>query len=323
MIIEHFAYVLLVQYYSLHFMVSAKQHHNNEEKMLRRQTRRQMKSSANEDSLQPRTERIGVSLCALRTADMGPGQCCPGVDLHCYGCNPNLIALGIPCEDQELSKIGANINGRDCFCDSSCQDFRDCCSDHAATCPELTTKKTTSVSTTTAITTFSTTRKSKNTRPPTIDDESWIFDKLFQSLQNIIDEKFGFSTKYQNFIDRLENTRYYFLNAEHNCRFRKKPYVGEPNKGKVKNYDGIFEKIDNPNGDFNHRVNAIAQGFQKYIKSYYYSAQTTLTRQGCDGDSVTPKKKGIHFKTKRIGRKVAKLIKKIIRRRTHKKKKAF
>ena len=70
--------------------------------MLRRQSRRQMKSSANEGSLQPRTERIGVSLCALRTEDMGPGQCCPGVDLHCYGCNPNLIALGIPCEDQEL-----------------------------------------------------------------------------------------------------------------------------------------------------------------------------------------------------------------------------
>ena len=32
MIIEHFAYVLLVQYYSLQFMVSAKQHHKDEEK---------------------------------------------------------------------------------------------------------------------------------------------------------------------------------------------------------------------------------------------------------------------------------------------------
>ena len=222
-----------------------------------------------------------------------------------------------------MSKIGANINGRDCFCDSSCQDFRDCCSDHAETCPELTTKKT-SQQTTTAITTLSTTKKPKNTRPPTIKDESWIFDKLFESLQNIIDEKFGKSTKYQNFIDRLENTRFYFLNAEHNCRFNKerslekrfvinetirpftlgggsstlergpstfeggpstftgsffcselskKPYVGEPNKGKVKNYDGIFEKIENPEKEFTDRANAIAQGFQKYIKSYYYSAQ--------------------------------------------------
>ena len=122
--------------------------------------------------------------------------------------------------NRPLSKIGANINGRDCFCDSSCQDFRDCCSDHAETCPELTTKKT-SQQTTTAITTLSTTKKPKNTRPPTIKDESWIFDKLFESLQNIIDEKFGKSTKYQNFIDRLENTRFYFLNAEHNCRFNK------------------------------------------------------------------------------------------------------
>ena len=76
--------------------------YKSSKKILRRQSRRQMKSSANEGSLQPRTERIGVSLCALRTEDMGPGQCCPGVDLHCYGCNPNLIALGIPCEDQEL-----------------------------------------------------------------------------------------------------------------------------------------------------------------------------------------------------------------------------
>ena len=54
---------------------------------------------------------------------------------------------------------------------------------------------------------------------------------------------------------------------------KKKPYVGEPNKGKVKNYDGIFEKVDNPDGEFNHRANAIAQGFQRYVRSYYYSAQ--------------------------------------------------
>ena len=53
----------------------------------------------------------------------------------------------------------------------------------------------------------------------------------------------------------------------------KKPYVGEPNKGKVKNYDGIFEKIENPEKEFTDRANAVAQGFQKYIKSYYYSAQ--------------------------------------------------
>jgi len=41
----------------------------------------------------------------------------------------------------------------------------------------------------------------------------------------------------------------------------------------VKNYDGIFEKIENPEKEFTDRANAIAQGFQKYIKSYYYSAQ--------------------------------------------------
>ena len=124
-------------------------------------------------------------------------------------------------EDQELSKIGANINGRDCFCDSSCQDFRDCCSDHAQTCPELTTKKSTAIITTTAVTTISSTKKPKNTRPPKVVDESWIFDKLFESLQNIIDQKFGSSVKYQNFLARMENARYYFLNAEHNCRYNK------------------------------------------------------------------------------------------------------
>lgn len=71
-------------------------------------------------------DRHGTSLCSLRTDEMTPGQCCPGTDLQCYGCNPKLAQLGIECEDQAVRKLGTDIIGRDCFCDASCIVFRYC-----------------------------------------------------------------------------------------------------------------------------------------------------------------------------------------------------
>ena len=217
--------------------------------------------------LGPRAERIGVSLCALRTTDMGPGQCCPGVDLQCYGCNPNLLALGIQCEDQALSKLGTNIVGRDCFCDASCQDFRDCCSDHTETCPELTTLKPT-----TATTTTTTTTTAMKTREKII-DESWIFDKLFSILLEIINNKFANSDKLKRFLKKYEHLRKFYLNAEHNCRFNKRPYVGEEPDGSSTGFDAIFARLEKHNKlHTSRRLQYLEHGFTKYIKSYYYSA---------------------------------------------------
>ena len=79
-------------------------------------------------------ERGGDSLCSI----LG---CCHGVDLECYGCHPGLLAMGIPC-DQQLY-YGACKGGcqeeqsRDCFCDTSCIIFEDCCNDHFGACAEL------------------------------------------------------------------------------------------------------------------------------------------------------------------------------------------
>ena len=57
------------------------------------------------------SERGGESLCSI----MG---CCHGVDLECFGCNPGLLAMGIPCEQQPTHhKVSPR---RDCFCDTSC-----------------------------------------------------------------------------------------------------------------------------------------------------------------------------------------------------------
>ena len=85
------------------------------------------------------SERKGDSLCGLR-----PSGCCQGVDLTCFGCHPELLDMGIPCEQQSVhekyqSQHSQLINlqqsqrresTRDCFCDTSCIVFEDCCDDH-------------------------------------------------------------------------------------------------------------------------------------------------------------------------------------------------
>ena len=73
-------------------------------------------------------ERKGESLCSI----LG---CCPGVDLQCFGCHPGLLDMGIPCEKQPTSTHSPQR--RDCFCDTSCILFEDCCDDHFGACAEL------------------------------------------------------------------------------------------------------------------------------------------------------------------------------------------
>ena len=86
--------------------------------------------------------RKGESLCSMR-----PSGCCSGVDLECFGCHPGLLDMGIPCERQPIHEEYKNLrvlensstnfqsdqrreSTRDCFCDTSCKLFDDCCDDH-------------------------------------------------------------------------------------------------------------------------------------------------------------------------------------------------
>ena len=83
--------------------------------------------------------RKGSSLCSLREKD---NQCCNGVSLDCYGCNPVLLELGVSCESQQSADRFSNSEsdfeqGRDCFCDDLCILFGDCCDDHRDTCTHL------------------------------------------------------------------------------------------------------------------------------------------------------------------------------------------
>ena len=79
-------------------------------------------------------ERKGESLCGIR-----PTGCCQGVDLECFGCHPELLEMGIPCEQQSIHEKYQSQqfqsdqrreSARDCFCDTSCILFGDCCDDH-------------------------------------------------------------------------------------------------------------------------------------------------------------------------------------------------
>ena len=70
--------------------------------------------------------RHGESRCSI-------SGCCDGVDLECFGCHPGLLYIqGIPCE-QQTTETNAT-QGRDCFCDTSCIIFDDCCDDHFLAC---------------------------------------------------------------------------------------------------------------------------------------------------------------------------------------------
>lgn len=269
-------------------------------------------------------ERQGSSRCNLRTDDMFPGQCCPGIDLQCYGCNPKLIKLGIDCEDQAVSKVGTNIVGRDCFCDASCTLFDDCCEDHAKTCPEL--APTTTTVTIGPITgshqTSEPTTKTPKTRPPRKKSESWIFKDLFKELKTLIKAKFGNTDKFDSMMSKFDHIRFFMLNAEHNCRKLKFPYIGKPNDGSMNDYNMLFSKIRDEKLKYESRMGFLSTTFRKYITKYYLTVKTEGEKQGCDGKLGTKLAEGApsgitgkQFKIKRLYRKVSKAIDKILRRK--------
>jgi len=297
-----------------------------------RQDDKKLKTSVDDTRRQigrTKMNRHGASQCSLRTEQMTPGQCCPGTDLQCYGCNPNLIELGIGCEDQKIQKLGSDIVGRDCFCDSSCIVFRDCCDDHAETCPELQTIPPNSTETVSSITTTSkskptkdpnTTKEPKKTRPPFVKGESWILKDLLKELKLMIKEKFGNSSKFPQMMDKYDHIRMFMLNAEHNCRYLKFPYVGKANDGTLADYNNMFNKIRNDQSKIDNRLGHLDNTFKKYIKRYYYTAATQNKRMGCDGmlsEEIQRSEdiKGKQFRINRLFRKVSKMISKVIRRK--------
>ena len=94
------------------------------------------------------TRKESQALCSARGNGQAE-QCCDNIDIECLGCNPSLSKIGIvsrifkypisrnfkPCNEQTTE--ADQLLRRDCFCDSSCILFDDCCEDHKQTCDHL------------------------------------------------------------------------------------------------------------------------------------------------------------------------------------------
>ena len=80
----------------------------------------------------------GKALCETRGETLDE-MCCQGVELKCFGCNNKLLnKFGIPCEEQPTSiESPSDELKRDCFCDSSCLLFDDCCKDFKRLCGKI------------------------------------------------------------------------------------------------------------------------------------------------------------------------------------------
>ena len=73
-------------------------------------------------------------------------------------------------------------------------------------------------------------------------------------------------------VQKYEHIRLFMLNAEHNCRYLKFPYIGKSNDGTLVDYNNLFEKIRNDRLKFDQRLGHLNTSFKKYIKRYYYTA---------------------------------------------------
>lgn len=203
-----------------------------------------------------RRPRTGEALCKLRELEE-MNVCCDGISLHCYGCNPNLLALGIKCEDQPTAKVGTGIVGKDCFCDESCRDFKDCCDDYDELCPDpdgttarpspvttsihqttkpvtthtttrKTTKSTTTQSTHTPPTTASSSTSALTTTPAQTKGSTTTATTLPTPTESwILSRLFAalkmlIETKFghggMGLMQKYDNVKFFYLHAEHNCK---------------------------------------------------------------------------------------------------------
>jgi len=116
----------------------------------------------------------------------------------------------------------------------------------------------------------------------------------------------------------------FMLNAEHHCRLDKYPFLGEEDDGTFHEYDDVWTGTKKQSGnDYAYKMNLLDTGFQRYISGYYFRSETTTQVQGCDGQNRPGAKKqnGKQYRLRRLTRKIAKPIKKIIRRRREMEKK--
>ena len=44
-------------------------------------------------------------------------------------------------------------------------------------------------------------------------------------------------------MSKFDHIRFFMLNAEHNCRKLKFPYIGKPNDGSLEDYNELFNRI--------------------------------------------------------------------------------
>lgn len=118
-------------------------------------------------------------------------------------------------------------------------------------------------------------------------------------------------------VRKLNHYHGFWLNAEHNCRHTKLPFVGEPDDGTIKTYDDIWDGTSKKSGnDFTEKMVVLTGGFERYMKEYFYEAKSVGKIQGCDGSkAIGTKRRGIHYKQKRYGRKMIKTLFKIGRRK--------
>lgn len=95
------------------------------------------------------------------------------------------------------------------------------------------------------------------------------------------------------------------------------PFVGEPDDGSVKSFDDIWSATSKKaDGEVGTKIEVLADGFERYMETYYYEAQSIGKKQGCDGSVAQgTKRRGVHYKKKRYGRKMIKALHKIARRK--------
>ena len=144
------------------------------------------------------------------------------------------------------------------------------------------TTTTTTTTTTTAMTTTTTTASTTTTEEVVttpIVGESWIFIKLFATLNALTREKFKGNSKFSNMKKKMEHIYWWAVNAEHNCRLLKAPFAGEKDDGSITTYNDIWADTKKDSGnDHEDRMTTINNGFQRYLTEYFWNAPVSFDK---------------------------------------------
>ena len=99
-------------------------------------------------------------------------------------------------------------------------------------------------------------------------------------------------------VRKLNHYHTFWLNAEHNCRYNKAPFVGDPDDGTIKtwvtrsfwhrdiwqkykfnfSFDFIWDATSKKSDlDYYQKMQKLAEGFMKYEGEYFYEAKVGFT----------------------------------------------